>query len=544
MRQQTIRRSVALEGIGLHSGKRVRITLSPAPADSGIVFRVGEQATPIPAAPESVVDSHYATTIGRNGTRIQTVEHLMAAAAGLGIDNLDVEVGRREVPAMDGSAKPFVALLHVGRTHAAARRAGVPSRSRYPLRVGNGNRWIQIVPASESPDQLHARQRPSRRSAPRSCRGCRPRSRSSTSIAPARTYGFLKDLGFLRKNGLALRRLARQRDRHRQARHAQRRSAIATSSCATRCSTSSATWRCSVVRIVRPRHRPQRRPRAELRAGGGDPARARPRAPAGRRRPACARPRSSPSNAPRASLRARPRRDLVCLIRGPRHGPQTPNARHAPGNPGRSSIPRPPGKPPLDRPSLSTATSRGPNVESHEDRARSREAPRLRPGRATPRSQTKRVLHEIGGVGSPGGPHATGRFGARAGGPHVYNGASRMHALLARVSRPGRRGGGAGRRVPRRGADLRISDLDVFLNDHELTVNVARARRHPGRLQEGIQSGIPTHVRYTVELWQYNRLLARQPAADQGGRAPARLQRGHQGVQGQSRSRARRARPT
>ena len=80
MRQQTIRRSVALEGIGLHSGKRVRIALSrnrPTPVSSSV-----SATAMIPAAPESVVDSHYATAIGRNGTRIYTVEHLMAAAAG------------------------------------------------------------------------------------------------------------------------------------------------------------------------------------------------------------------------------------------------------------------------------------------------------------------------------------------------------------------------------------------------------------------------------------------------------------------------------
>ena len=111
MRQQTIRKAVSLEGVGLHCGKRVKITLAPAPADSGIVFRAGSGGDPIPAAPESVVDSHYATTIGSNGVRIQTVEHLMAATAGLGIDNLDVVVEGTEVPAMDGSAKPFVALL-------------------------------------------------------------------------------------------------------------------------------------------------------------------------------------------------------------------------------------------------------------------------------------------------------------------------------------------------------------------------------------------------------------------------------------------------
>src|SRR5689334_21286456 len=126
MRQQTIRKTVTLEGVGLHSGKRVKVSLSPAPANSGIVFRLGAGGEPIPAAPESVVDSHYATTIGHGSARIQTVEHLMAAAAGLDIDNLDVVVDGTEVPAMDGSAKPFVALLTAaGRTAQGARRRPV-----------------------------------------------------------------------------------------------------------------------------------------------------------------------------------------------------------------------------------------------------------------------------------------------------------------------------------------------------------------------------------------------------------------------------------
>jgi len=201
MRQQTIRRSVALEGIGLHSGKRVRIALSPAPADSGIVFRVGD-GDPIPAAPESVVDSHYATTIGRNGTRIFTVEHLMAAAAGLGIDNLDVEIDGVEVPAMDGSAKPFVALLHsAGRTTQGARRR--PITIQHPIHVGDGNRWLQIVPAPEfrisyTLDNDHP-------AIGTQVLSWTPTEESFVNeYAPARTYGFLKDLGFLRKNGRAL----------------------------------------------------------------------------------------------------------------------------------------------------------------------------------------------------------------------------------------------------------------------------------------------------------------------------------------------------
>ena len=111
MRQHTIRKPVGIEGIGLHSGKVARITLSPAPADFGVVFRARATGERIPARADTVVNSHYATTVGVNGTRIQTVEHLMAAVSGFGVDNVEIEVDGPEIPALDGSAKPFVALL-------------------------------------------------------------------------------------------------------------------------------------------------------------------------------------------------------------------------------------------------------------------------------------------------------------------------------------------------------------------------------------------------------------------------------------------------
>jgi len=200
MRQHTIKKAVSFEGVGLHSGKPARVTLSPAPEDTGIVFRTG--ADRIAAAPESVVNSHWATTIGKNGTRVQTVEHLLAAAAGLGIDNLEVEVDGPEIPAGDGSARPFVTLLAAaGRNQQSARRR--PLTLPYPLRVGKGGRWIHIVPAptfriSYTLDNDHP------------AVGTQVLSWAPTSersfvdeVAPARTYGFLKDLGLMRKNGLA-----------------------------------------------------------------------------------------------------------------------------------------------------------------------------------------------------------------------------------------------------------------------------------------------------------------------------------------------------
>jgi UDP-3-O-[3-hydroxymyristoyl] N-acetylglucosamine deacetylase len=202
MRQHTIRKSVSIEGIGLHSGKRARMVLLPAPPDSGIVFRAGHDGHPIPAAPESVVDSHYATTIGCNGHRIQTVEHLMAAAAGLGVDNLGVEIDGCEVPAVDGSAKPFVALLHsAGRTTQSARRR--PITITQPVAAGEGGRWIQIIPAGEfrisyTLDNDHP-------AIGIQTLSVAPTEESFVSdFAPARTYGFLNDLGVMRKHGLAL----------------------------------------------------------------------------------------------------------------------------------------------------------------------------------------------------------------------------------------------------------------------------------------------------------------------------------------------------
>jgi len=200
VRQHTIKKEVTLEGVGLHSGKPARITLGPAPEGTGVVFRVAGDR--IAARPESVINSHWATTIGKNGTRIQTVEHLLAAAAGLGIDNLDVQVEGPEIPAADGSAKPFVALLAAaGRAQQSAKRRALTLPS--PIRVGSGGRWIRVFPSasfriSYTLDNDHP------------AIGLQVLSWTAASerafaddLAPARTYGFLKDLGLMRKNGLA-----------------------------------------------------------------------------------------------------------------------------------------------------------------------------------------------------------------------------------------------------------------------------------------------------------------------------------------------------
>jgi len=198
--QQTIRQSVSIEGIGLHSGEPVRMSLSPATAGTGILFRASD-GTLIPVTPDHVVDTRSATTVGAYGARVRTVEHLMAAASALGIDNVLVEVDAEEVPAADGSSKPFVDLFYsAGRVSLNVPRE--PLVITTPMRVGDESRWVQIMPSecfriSYTLDNRHP------------VIGLQTASLEVTEarfvdeIAPARTYGFLKDVPMMRQNGLA-----------------------------------------------------------------------------------------------------------------------------------------------------------------------------------------------------------------------------------------------------------------------------------------------------------------------------------------------------
>jgi UDP-3-O-[3-hydroxymyristoyl] N-acetylglucosamine deacetylase len=201
--QTSIRKPVRCDGVGLHTGVAASMRLLPAPADHGVVFVVGPERVSVPVLPESLLNGHYATTIGVEGIQIQTVEHLLAAIRGLGIDNLLIELDGPELPAMDGSAAPFVSLLYAaGReTQIAVRPA--PLRVAKAIRVGDEHRWIQLLPASDfrisyTLDHEHP------------AVGVQVASFVPTErvfvdeLAPARTYGFLKDLELLRQQGLAL----------------------------------------------------------------------------------------------------------------------------------------------------------------------------------------------------------------------------------------------------------------------------------------------------------------------------------------------------
>jgi UDP-3-O-[3-hydroxymyristoyl] N-acetylglucosamine deacetylase len=143
-RQRTFKQRAALSGIGLHSGAAVRVTLAPAPIDSGLVFvRDGAE---IPALSEFVIDTTLNTSLGRGGVRIGTVEHLLAALAGCGIDNACIEVEGPEVPIADGSADPFVALVREAGIHEqrATRRYLLVRRT---VGVAEGDKLARLSPA-------------------------------------------------------------------------------------------------------------------------------------------------------------------------------------------------------------------------------------------------------------------------------------------------------------------------------------------------------------------------------------------------------------
>lgn len=205
IKQRTLKNTIRATGVGLHTGEKIYLTLHPACANSGIVFRRTDLATPveIKADPMNVTDTRMSTTLEKGGVKISTVEHLMAAFAGLGIDNAIVDVTAAEVPIMDGSAGPFVFLLQ---------SAGIEEQStakqfiriKKPLRLSENDKWASLEPwdgfkVSFSIDFDHPTLRKSTQTA------CVDFSTTSfvKEVSRARTFGFMRDLEMLRAAGLA-----------------------------------------------------------------------------------------------------------------------------------------------------------------------------------------------------------------------------------------------------------------------------------------------------------------------------------------------------
>jgi UDP-3-O-[3-hydroxymyristoyl] N-acetylglucosamine deacetylase len=203
--QRTVKAKVAGCGVGLHSGESVRFEILPAGVDTGIIFERTDlsPSRDIPARVEHVLDTRLATRLGRDGVTISTVEHLMAALYGLGIDNARVRVDGPEVPILDGSAEPFVqAILEAGGTVAQHR----PKRFlvvRRPVTVRDGGRTARLEPASSFELDLtidfdHPLIRDQRLSIQFSDRTF------LREICRARTFGFGRDVDAMRNAGLAL----------------------------------------------------------------------------------------------------------------------------------------------------------------------------------------------------------------------------------------------------------------------------------------------------------------------------------------------------
>jgi len=201
--QRTISEPVSCKGIGLHSGALVNLTLWPAPANHGIVFVRTDKpgSAPIPALSEYVVDTSLATTLGMDGVKVGTVEHLLSALAGLGIDNVRVEVDGPEVPVMDGSAAHFVEMVtSAGVRELEEKRIYLVIKK--AVTVVDGDKEASLVPArrfgvSCTIDFQHPL------ISSQSFEVDLSNGRFSGEISPARTFGFLRDVEKLKKLGLA-----------------------------------------------------------------------------------------------------------------------------------------------------------------------------------------------------------------------------------------------------------------------------------------------------------------------------------------------------
>ncbi len=203
--EHTLASRVQCTGIGLHSGKPVDLVLRPAAAGTGVLFvRTDlDREVRFPARPEWVTDTRLATTLGNGRVELQTVEHLIAALRGMGVDNCTVEVDGPELPIMDGSAAPFVYLIQQAGL-SPQRREQRRLVIRRPIEVREGNRYARIVPSrdfkiSVSIDYKH----PAIGRQALQNLVVRPKH-FAREIAPARTFGFLKEVQQIQAHGLGL----------------------------------------------------------------------------------------------------------------------------------------------------------------------------------------------------------------------------------------------------------------------------------------------------------------------------------------------------
>jgi UDP-3-O-[3-hydroxymyristoyl] N-acetylglucosamine deacetylase len=206
IRQRTLKNVIRATGVGLHTGKKVYLTLRPAPVNSGIVFRRVDFPTPVEilAHPDNVGDTRLSTTLVSGDVRITTVEHLLSALAGFGIDNAFVDVSADEVPIMDGSAGPFVFLIQ----SAGVEEQNQPKQFLRILKsifVEDGDKWAKFEPFDGFKVGFTIQfDHPAFNE-----RNCHAEVDFSTTsfvkeVSRARTFGFMRDVELLRQRNLIL----------------------------------------------------------------------------------------------------------------------------------------------------------------------------------------------------------------------------------------------------------------------------------------------------------------------------------------------------
>jgi len=206
LKQRTLKNSIKTTGVGLHTGARVDLTLRPAPPDSGIVFHRVDlpHSVAIPAHATHVGDTRLSSSLEMDGVKVSTVEHLMSALAGLGVDNVHVDVAGPEIPIMDGSAGPFVFLLQsAGIEEQAARKRFL--RIKEPVEVRMDEKWARFEP-------FHGFKLDFTIDFPHPVFGIEHRQviidfaehSYTKEVSRARTFGFMQDLEAMRDAGLAL----------------------------------------------------------------------------------------------------------------------------------------------------------------------------------------------------------------------------------------------------------------------------------------------------------------------------------------------------
>ncbi|AKE52634.1 UDP-3-O-acyl-N-acetylglucosamine deacetylase [Kangiella geojedonensis] len=206
IRQRTLKTTIRATGVGLHTGDKVYLTLRPAPVDTGIVFRRVDldPIVEIDAKPENVGDTTLSTCLVKDGVRISTVEHLLSAMAGLGLDNAYIDVSAPEVPIMDGSASPFVFLLQsAGVTEQNAPKKFIKIKKKVTVEDGDKKATFEPFDGFKVAFTIDFDHPVFKKSSQTSVIDF-----STTSfvkeVSRARTFGFMKDIEFLRANNLAL----------------------------------------------------------------------------------------------------------------------------------------------------------------------------------------------------------------------------------------------------------------------------------------------------------------------------------------------------